>query len=159
MRGGSQFADRCLVSRVPDLQPLRRGRTRASDRAIHWISGTSKVRNPQSDEFSLDTEAVDLDTNELEVMERDRRLTGTLRGQTDNPEAPLGFEFSNGWKVKSTHIHISSYRQINADTAYSWRRDSPKEPNYLYATQQTREGDLGIQNERKCIYQTTSRLD
>ncbi|KAL6827514.1 hypothetical protein V8C40DRAFT_264719 [Trichoderma camerunense] len=43
---------------------------------------------------------VDLDTNELEVMERDRRLTGTLRGQTDNPEAPLGFEFSNGWKLE-----------------------------------------------------------
>lgn len=34
-------------------------------------------------------------------MERDRRLTGTLRGQTDNPQAPLGFEFSNGWKVTS----------------------------------------------------------
>lgn len=33
------------------------------------------------------------------VMERDRRLTGHLRGQTDNPIAPNGFEFSNGWKV------------------------------------------------------------
>ncbi|KAH6605874.1 hypothetical protein Trco_005027 [Trichoderma cornu-damae] len=40
----------------------------------------------------------------LEVMERDRRLTGTLRGQTDNPQAPLGFELSNGWKVTSPHI-------------------------------------------------------
>ncbi|KAF3067970.1 hypothetical protein CFAM422_008045 [Trichoderma lentiforme] len=47
-----------------------------------------------------DKTSVDLDTNELEVMERDRRLTGTLRGQTDNPEAPLGFEFSNGWKLE-----------------------------------------------------------
>ncbi|KAJ4861824.1 NADH-ubiquinone oxidoreductase MWFE subunit domain-containing protein [Trichoderma breve] len=47
-----------------------------------------------------DKTPVDLDTNELEVMERDRRLTGTLRGQTDNPEAPLGFEFSNGWKLE-----------------------------------------------------------
>lgn len=35
-------------------------------------------------------------------MERDRRLTGTLRGQTDKPEAPLGFEFSNAWKVCKT---------------------------------------------------------
>ncbi|KAG5953167.1 hypothetical protein E4U53_006544 [Claviceps sorghi] len=35
-----------------------------------------------------------------EVMERDRRLTGTLRGQIANPEAPSGFEFSNGWKLE-----------------------------------------------------------
>lgn len=35
-------------------------------------------------------------------MARDRRLTGTLRGQINNPEAPLGFEFSNAWKVIST---------------------------------------------------------
>ncbi|KAM0507932.1 hypothetical protein ACHAP8_000137 [Fusarium lateritium] len=32
------------------------------------------------------------------LMERDRRLTGTLRGQTDKPEAPLGFELNNPWK-------------------------------------------------------------
>lgn len=32
-------------------------------------------------------------------MERDRRLTGWLRGQTDNPEAPDGFELNNPWKV------------------------------------------------------------
>ncbi|OAA50602.1 hypothetical protein NOR_01052 [Metarhizium rileyi] len=34
------------------------------------------------------------------LMDRDRRLTGTLRGQTDNPKAPPGFEFSNGWKLE-----------------------------------------------------------
>ena len=33
------------------------------------------------------------------VMERDRRLTGFLRGQTDNVEAPEGFELNNPWKV------------------------------------------------------------
>ncbi|QPC58328.1 hypothetical protein HYE67_000559 [Fusarium culmorum] len=32
------------------------------------------------------------------VMDRDRRLTGTLRGQTDKAEAPLGFELNNPWK-------------------------------------------------------------
>ena len=32
-------------------------------------------------------------------MERDRRLTGFLRGQTDNVEAPEGFELNNPWKV------------------------------------------------------------
>ena len=34
-------------------------------------------------------------------MDRDRRLTGTLRGQTDKPEAPSGFELNNPWKVGS----------------------------------------------------------
>ncbi|KAL6875200.1 hypothetical protein J3F83DRAFT_730264 [Trichoderma novae-zelandiae] len=41
-----------------------------------------------------------LDQWDKVMMERDRRLTGTLRGQTDNPQAPLGFEFSNGWKLE-----------------------------------------------------------
>ncbi|CCT70091.1 uncharacterized protein FFUJ_06030 [Fusarium fujikuroi IMI 58289] len=35
------------------------------------------------------------------VMDRDRRLTGTLRGQTDKPEAPLGFELNNPWKLET----------------------------------------------------------
>lgn len=33
-------------------------------------------------------------------MDRDRRLTGYLRGQSDRPIAPAGFEFSNGWRVR-----------------------------------------------------------
>ena len=32
-------------------------------------------------------------------MDRDRRLTGYLRGQTDNPTAPPGFELNNPWRV------------------------------------------------------------
>ena len=32
-------------------------------------------------------------------MDRDRRLTGYLRGQVDQPTAPAGFEVSNGWRV------------------------------------------------------------
>lgn len=32
-------------------------------------------------------------------MERDRRLTGFMRGQTDKPEAPAGFELNNPWRV------------------------------------------------------------
>jgi hypothetical protein len=35
----------------------------------------------------------------LAVMDRDRRLTGYLRGQTDQALAPAGFEFTNGWRV------------------------------------------------------------
>lgn len=33
------------------------------------------------------------------VMDRDRRLTGSLRGQCDNPIAPQGFELNNPWRV------------------------------------------------------------
>ena len=32
-------------------------------------------------------------------MDRDRRLTGYLRGQTDNVDAPPGFEVNNPWRV------------------------------------------------------------
>ncbi|KAL6917961.1 hypothetical protein FSST1_009456 [Fusarium sambucinum] len=39
-----------------------------------------------------------VDQWDRQMMERDRRLTGTLRGQTDKPEAPLGFELNNPWK-------------------------------------------------------------
>ncbi|KAL3423793.1 hypothetical protein PVAG01_05540 [Phlyctema vagabunda] len=35
---------------------------------------------------------------------KDRRLTGSLRGQTDNPNAPLGFELNNPWKVEKRFI-------------------------------------------------------
>ncbi|KAE8397407.1 hypothetical protein BDV37DRAFT_265678 [Aspergillus pseudonomiae] len=33
------------------------------------------------------------------MMERDLRITGSLRGQSGNAEAPKGFELSNPWKV------------------------------------------------------------
>ncbi|KAL2798358.1 hypothetical protein BJX66DRAFT_44859 [Aspergillus keveii] len=35
-----------------------------------------------------------------QMMERDLRLTGSLRGQSTNVEAPKGFELSNPWKVE-----------------------------------------------------------
>ncbi|KAK4462718.1 hypothetical protein QBC42DRAFT_200598 [Cladorrhinum samala] len=34
------------------------------------------------------------------LMDRDRRLTGYIRGQTDNPVAPVGFELNNPWRVE-----------------------------------------------------------
>lgn len=42
------------------------------------------------------------ETNAEPVMERDMRLTGSLRGQTDRPEAPAGFELNNPWKVRNS---------------------------------------------------------
>ncbi|CAL8583064.1 hypothetical protein XPA_008700 [Xanthoria parietina] len=44
--------------------------------------------------------ACDTADEKLAVMERDRRLTGMLRGQTDNPKAPPGFELNNPWKLE-----------------------------------------------------------
>lgn len=42
------------------------------------------------------------------VMDRDRRLTGWLRGQTDKVEAPVGFEVNNPWKVSVSSVCIGS---------------------------------------------------
>ncbi|KAF4504643.1 hypothetical protein G6O67_008070 [Ophiocordyceps sinensis] len=41
-----------------------------------------------------------LDEWDRQMMTRDRRLTGTMRGQTDRPQAPLGFELNNPWKLE-----------------------------------------------------------
>ncbi|KAF2478935.1 hypothetical protein BDY17DRAFT_304706 [Neohortaea acidophila] len=41
-----------------------------------------------------------IDAWDRQMMERDRRLTGWLRGQTDNVKAPAGFELNNPWKVE-----------------------------------------------------------
>lgn len=34
------------------------------------------------------------------VLDRDQRLTGFVRGQTDNVAAPPGFELNNPWRVR-----------------------------------------------------------
>ncbi|CAN9130314.1 hypothetical protein GT037_006600 [Alternaria burnsii] len=43
-------------------------------------------------------------TYETPVMERDRRLTGFMRGQTDKPVAPEGFELNNPWRCEQRFI-------------------------------------------------------
>ncbi|KAL8371099.1 hypothetical protein RB595_001112 [Gaeumannomyces hyphopodioides] len=40
-----------------------------------------------------------IDQWDRQMMDRDRRLTGFLRGQSDNPIAPPGFELNNPWRV------------------------------------------------------------
>jgi hypothetical protein len=37
-------------------------------------------------------------------MERDHRLTGFMRGQTDKAEAPAGFELNNPWRCEQRFI-------------------------------------------------------
>ncbi|ROT43340.1 hypothetical protein SODALDRAFT_36727 [Sodiomyces alkalinus F11] len=41
-----------------------------------------------------------LDQWDKQMMDRDRRLTGNLRGQTDTPVAPTGFELNNPWRLE-----------------------------------------------------------
>jgi hypothetical protein len=41
-------------------------------------------------------------------MERDRRLTGFMRGQTDQAVAPAGFELNNPWRVRTETDDIHS---------------------------------------------------
>ncbi|KAG1768678.1 hypothetical protein CY34DRAFT_78805 [Suillus luteus UH-Slu-Lm8-n1] len=36
------------------------------------------------------------------MMDRDRRLTGHLRGQSSNPVPPEGFETSSAWYTEAT---------------------------------------------------------
>ena len=50
-------------------------------------------------------------TYKTPVMERDRRLTGFMRGQTDQPVAPPGFELNNPWRVRT------DLGRIRADSA------------------------------------------
>lgn len=48
------------------------------------------------------------------VMDRDRRLTGWLRGQTDKVEAPVGFEVNNPWKVSFLSRCVGSYGGVGS---------------------------------------------
>ncbi|OXV11955.1 hypothetical protein Egran_00285 [Elaphomyces granulatus] len=40
------------------------------------------------------------DRQSTTVMDRDLRITGSLRGQSGNTEAPKGFEVSNPWRLE-----------------------------------------------------------
>ncbi|RYC63291.1 hypothetical protein CHU98_g2920 [Xylaria longipes] len=86
----------CLVRRAQDCLNSDTGRTATSDPAGPWINGIDKVR-PTSEEF---TSAVETDITGSLVMDRDRRLTGLLRGQSDEPLAPAGFELNNPWRIE-----------------------------------------------------------
>ena len=77
-------------------------------------------------------------------MDRDRRLTGYLRGQVDQPTAPAGFELSNGWRVSYTTStgtrcgsgHITdrlSYRSRSASCKYIQRHPETDDDGTLCA--------------------------
>ncbi|KAF2841820.1 hypothetical protein M501DRAFT_967789 [Patellaria atrata CBS 101060] len=41
-----------------------------------------------------------IDQWDRQMMDRDRRITGYLRGQSDRPEAPPGFEVNSPWRLE-----------------------------------------------------------
>lgn len=85
------------ASPAPVSQRSETFRTVASAPDTPSTSGTDKVRNFSSRDNLMPCGNADSD---FEVMDRDRRLTGWLRGQVDRPIAPAGFEYSNGWRVR-----------------------------------------------------------
>ncbi|CAK7266053.1 hypothetical protein SEPCBS57363_001901 [Sporothrix epigloea] len=69
-------------------------------------AGMSKIRHMQNggkrarrsvDQW--DRQSMFFTRNDI-LMDRDRRLTGMLRGQSDNPLAPPGFDVNNPWRVE-----------------------------------------------------------
>ncbi|KAI1327428.1 hypothetical protein F5Y16DRAFT_372014 [Xylariaceae sp. FL0255] len=53
----------------------------------HWTNENKRARRS-------------LDQWDRVMMNRDRRITGSLRGQSDDPAAPSGFELNNPWRVE-----------------------------------------------------------
>ncbi|OTB11164.1 hypothetical protein K445DRAFT_322348 [Daldinia sp. EC12] len=53
----------------------------------HWHNGGKRARRS-------------IDQWDRQMMNRDMRLTGYLRGQSDAPAAPAGFELNNPWRVE-----------------------------------------------------------
>jgi hypothetical protein len=45
-----------------------------------------------------------LDQWDKQMMERDRRLTGNLRGQIAQAHAPAGFELNNPWRLERRFV-------------------------------------------------------
>ncbi|KAE8392075.1 hypothetical protein BDV23DRAFT_60344 [Aspergillus alliaceus] len=56
--------------------------------AVKWLSNDGKKARWNRDLW------------DRQMMERDLRITGSLRGQSSNAEAPKGFELSNTWKLE-----------------------------------------------------------
>ncbi|KAK3332109.1 hypothetical protein B0T19DRAFT_94875 [Cercophora scortea] len=69
-------------------------------------AGLSKIRNMQN---GGKRQRRSLDQWDRQMMDRDRRLTGYLRGQIDSPVAPPGYELNNPWRV-SINIPAESLR-------------------------------------------------
>ncbi|KAG9203693.1 hypothetical protein G6514_002304 [Epicoccum nigrum] len=85
---------------VGKLKEMQNGGKRTRRGIDAWDRLGSKVQYPHHELTSRRTPHADYTT----VMERDRRLTGFARGQTDKPVAPAGFELNNPWRCEQRFI-------------------------------------------------------
>ncbi|KAJ4989465.1 hypothetical protein SVAN01_05000 [Stagonosporopsis vannaccii] len=83
---------------VGKLKEMQNGGKRTRRGIDAWDRQCSKVRHAHDDLIPTKH------TDHTAVMERDRRLTGFMRGQTDKAEAPAGFELNNPWRCEQRFI-------------------------------------------------------
>jgi hypothetical protein len=74
------------------------------------------------------------------VMERDRRLTGFMRGQTDRAAAPPGFELNNPWRVCAPNANDGHQLTCNSASSDSSKHGTMSYthadiPNQLFTSQ------------------------
>ncbi|MCJ1474235.1 hypothetical protein MMC13_002893 [Lambiella insularis] len=62
-------------------------------------AGMSKIRAMQNGGKRA-RHSIDQWDRSQQMMDRDRRLTGYLRGQSDSVEAPEGFELNHPWRME-----------------------------------------------------------
>ena len=85
---------------MPDCSLMELVAPTLEDRDIRLTLGISRVRSRYTYMKDYGMKLLMADEDDVTtVMDRDRRLTGFFRGQTDNVKAPPGFEVSNPWKV------------------------------------------------------------
>lgn len=63
-------------------------------------AGMSKIRNMQN---GGKRGRRSIDQWDKQMMDRDRRLTGNIRGQSDTPLAPFGFDVNNPWRLEKRY--------------------------------------------------------
>ncbi|KAF2754885.1 hypothetical protein EJ05DRAFT_503828 [Pseudovirgaria hyperparasitica] len=68
---------------------------------LNWLRYTQNGgKRPRRTLDQWDRQSTTFSNLKYQLMERDKRLTGFMRGQTDKPHAPDGFELNNPWKLE-----------------------------------------------------------
>lgn len=97
------------------LRIVRRSTLEAQKHAEWWQAAKTRNRQMGQTEYGAAIRTSrnrSADQGTLIVMDRDRRLTGYLRGQSDNVNAPAGFELNAPWRV-SGHKHLVGSGRAN----------------------------------------------
>ena len=88
-----------------DVRSCRRWLVKTEAHAKWWQEGEAFDRHMGQAEYVVTSHGETRDQRPaltfVAVMERDYRLTGYLRGQSDRVKAPKGYELGSRWKVRS----------------------------------------------------------